>query len=169
VISVKAQTVWGWLGATAVVVGIATVLALLVGLAERSATEEPRAAALTPTPVLTPTPAATEDFGPPPTIVIVDGDLVANPPTDGRSIGQVGHNGGEIIQATGLGERYGYYFTGTVGSENRVCLNIYSVDGETGSGVCDSYAHFQESGLMFDHGSWQIRWWADGRVDWVED
>jgi hypothetical protein len=166
-LSATSPAVREWIGAMAVVVGVAAVLAFLILLTEPTSVPRPAANSPTPSRSATPNPSATPDPGPPPAIVLVEGDLLVNPPADGRSIGHLSRSGGEIVAATGLGEREGHYATGLVGSENEVCIYLAQADDGTAGGSCASYAVFEQFGLRIDDGMWQVRWWADGRVEWT--
>lgn len=103
--------------------------------------------------------APEESFGPPPEITPVGEDLVASPPD--RPIAMPG----TVVSATSLGERGDYVFVGAVNDGNQVCLIMQDVVKDESSGSCTDYLGFENDGVTLDRGSWQVTWWADGRVE----
>jgi hypothetical protein len=84
---------------------------------------------------------------------------VANPPERPLPIT------GTVVSATSLGERGDYGFIGAVNDENQVCLIMQDTKKDEDSGVCTDYLGFERDGVTLDEGSWQVTWWADGRVE----
>jgi hypothetical protein len=100
--------------------------------------------------------------GVPPQIVLVEGDLIANPPEF-----PLWSHDSTILAATGLGERQGYSAIGYVTDADQVCIYMYTDNG--GHGDCSTtYAEFNANGATLEHNGWQIHWWADGRVEWID-
>ena len=137
-------------GVAVLVLGAAGIGAL--ALANRS--PEPVAVA-----TASPTPTPTEPVGPL-EFVLVEGDFVANPPAQPLGVGLRG----DVIFATGLGQRGGFSAVGFATDADEVCIMLYYEGG--GTGDCTDYAG-AEAGLVVDRGSWSITWWPDGRVEWV--
>ena len=138
-------------GAVAIGVGTVAGVALLSGA-------DPTAA---PTPTATAVPS--DDAAPvgPPEIALVGGDLLANPP-EGVTLTIPGNT---VIAATEVGERDGYTAYGLVGDSNQVCL-LVEHEG-TSTGDCATYQEFAQGGVTVDRVDWQVRWWADGRLEWI--
>ncbi len=140
-------------GAAVLVVAVGTVAGFIL---LPHATPE---AGSTSTPTATPAPPA--DEAGPPEITLVGGDLLAEPPA-GVSITIPGN---VVIAATKVGEQSGYTAYGLVGDANKVCL-LVEHDGVS-TGDCVTYEEFEQGGVTLDRVDWHVRWWADGRIEWV--
>jgi len=144
---------------TVVIAGVAVLVLAAAGFGALALANRPAESVAVPTASPTRTPTPTETVGPP-EFVLVEGDFVANPPAQPLGIGLRG----DVIFATGLGQRGGFSAVGFATDADEVCIMLYYEGG--GTGDCTDYAG-AEAGLVVDRGSWSITWWPDGRVEWV--
>jgi hypothetical protein len=96
-------------------------------------------------------------------LVQVGEDLVANPPPGPPLYTMTWPDG--VLAATRLGEMAGHEAIGILTDRARVCMILN--DQASGSGWCIPYRDFESEGFFMDRGSWDIHWFADGRVEWT--
>jgi hypothetical protein len=80
---------------------------------------------------------------------------------------------GAVADVAYLGRRDIWYAFGLMSEHGDVCLWVNVADpvadpGISGAGTCAPYADFTEQGLAIEKGGWEVRWTADGTVEWID-
>ena len=107
-------------------------------------------------------PVGSHDFE----FVQVGEDLVANPPDppiDSYA------SPDSIVEATLLGVNAGNVAYGMLTTGGNICIAIRVLE-ESGVGStsdCVTIEEFTDQGITLDRGRWNVRWTADGTVEWT--
>lgn len=132
-------------------------------------------AVLRPAPATTPAPVASatpHETGGPTTplaeqhLVQVGENLIANPPADEYALLRIAVPD-RPVEATFLGTFGDMQAVGVLTDTGRVCMEWFDLALGEGRTVCTDYDAFLENGLVVDRGAAEVRWGADGTVEWV--